>query len=269
MLKPEFMRERDVMEELYWLGQRGMPVDAGITSVERVNGEMTWALTFPDFPGVKGVCPASEAGVSEKVLPRLVGQTVRVLVKGVDREMGLAACSRREVVEKAKEELVNVLKEGQVIDAAVRAVLPPAEGSKAPTLVLDIGGGVMVEVPRKEAVRWVSKSLSEQYRPGDAVKAKVLSCDPLTVSVRQAYPDPFTCTVFYRGQEIACTVAGVWDMKQGQKIVLIEPDAAPGMLGIAPYPLLGEVARGDRLICVVATYRPEKKQLRCRIRGWA
>ena len=269
MIRPEYLDEKDVIENLFQLGQRKIAVEAQITELDRVSGTATWVLSFPDFPEAKGLVPTEEAGVEEFVMPRLVGQRIRVIVKGVDREQGLAACSRREAVEKAKEKFVQTVKAGDVVDAAVRAVLPPAEGESAPSLLLDVGGGILVRVPRMEAARRRAQSLTEQYKPGQRVKAKVLSLDPLQVSVRQAYPDPFTHVRFTRGQEIACTVVRVWEYQTGQKVVLIEPDAAPGMLGIAPAPYLGTVSRGDRVVCVVASYRPEKRQLRCRIRGWA
>jgi len=267
MLRPEFGRISDVCEDLYQLGQRGIPVEATIAAVEYPNGEPAWALLLEGE--VKGVCPLTETGVEAKAMPRMVGQTVHVVVKGIDRDLRLAACSRREAVAKAWERLKGTLKVGQVVDAGVRCILPPAEKGQSSSLLVDIGGGVLAEVPKKEAAIYHSKSLLEQFRPGQIVKAKIMSVEPLEVSIRQARPDSFACTVFHRGQSIACTVAHIWTTPKGERIVLVEPDAAPGMLGIAPYPYLGEVSRGDRLVCVVASYRPEKRQLRCRIRGWA
>ena len=255
----------DDLEFLYQLGQRGVPVEAEIAQVAYVDGSPAWRVLFPDCPGAIGVVPAAEAGVPEKIMLRLVGQGIRVIVKGIDRELKIAACSRREAVAKAEAELRGRLKEGQVIEASVRAVVP----GQPPSLLLDAGGGVMVEVPRKEAVRYLSRSLTEQYRPGQVIKAVVTGSDPLMLSVRKAYPDPFQVTVFKRGETISGTVCQVYDKQDGQRVVLVEPDLAPGMLGIAPAPLMGEVVRGDRVSCVVATYRPEKHQLRLRIRGWA
>ncbi|MCL6557258.1 MAG: 30S ribosomal protein S1 [Firmicutes bacterium] len=264
LLKPEgFAQVLDSYEALYEAKQKGYPVNAVVSGIDYPAGLPTWVVTFPGLPGPKGLVPSSETGLGDpKLMPRFVGQPVRVIVKGIDRAAGIAACSRREAVAEAEEKLKASLKEGQEVVAVVRAVLPRDDGRPA-RLLLDIGGGVLAEVPRKEAAVSKSLPLAAQYPPGKQVKVVIKSIDPLAVSVA-AGPDPWKAHDFKRGQFLACTVVTVKD-----GTVFLEPDLAPGMVGIASAPLRGALARGDRVSCAVAAFSADKKKLHLRIRGRA
>lgn len=260
----------DPMEFLYQAKERGQVLEARVAALDFPDNIPTWVLTFPGLDGVRGLVPASETGLPDKALmPRFVGQEVRVKVKGTDRENNLAACSCREAMAEAAAKLLPVLAENpdRVWEAAVRAVLPPDPDAEKPArLLVDVGGGVLAEVPRKEAQVWLSRPLGAQYTPGQKVRVKVTRVDPQTglvaASVKKALPDPWEKADFRRGQFLACTVAAV---RGG--IVYLEPDLAPGVLGIAPAPLLGEVNRGDRVSAAVASFDKGAKKLRLRLRG--
>ena len=266
MLKPEgFTQVVDPFEILFDAKQKGYPVNAVVSGIDYPDDRATWLLTFPDAPGPKGLVPSSETGLGDaKLMPRFVGQPVRVIVKGIDRQAGIAACSRREAVADAEEKLKAVLKEGQEIVAVVRAVLPRDEEARKPArLLVDVGGGVLTEIPRKQAVVHQSLPLAAQYPPGKQVKVAVKSVDPLVVSMADG-ADPWQTHDFKRGQFLACTVVTTKD-----GTVFLEPDLAPGMVGIASAPLRGAIVRGDRVSCVVATFSAAEKKLHLRIRGRA
>lgn len=268
-IKPEgFTLTPDPLEILFQAKEKGQALDAQVVALDFPDNTPTWLLSFPDLNGVKGLVPASETGLPDKsLMPRFVGQEIRVKVKGVDRENSLAACSRREAVAEAAEELLPVLAGDpeRVWNGIVRAILPPENG-KPVRLLVDVGGGVLAEVPRKEAQVWLSKPLGVQYKPGQKVKVKITRVDQQTgiveASVKKALPDPWERADFRRGQFISATVARVYD-----GIVFLEPDAAPGVIGIAPVPLVGEVNRGDRVSCAVASFDRGARKLRLRLRG--
>lgn len=266
MLKPEgFVQTADPFEILFDAKQKGYPVSAVVSGIDYPNDLPTWLLTFPDAPGPTGLVPSSETGLGDaKLMPRFVGHPVRVIVKGIDRQAGIAACSRREAVADAEEKLKASLKEGQTLTAVVRAVLPRNEEAKKPArLLVDIGGGVLAEIPRKQAVVHKALPLAAQYPVGKQVKVIVKSVDPFSVSMADG-ADPWKNHDFKRGQFLACTVVTVKD-----GTVFLEPDLAPGMVGIASAPLRGALARGDRVSCVVATFSAAEKKLHLRIRGRA
>lgn len=261
------MRIDDPMEYLFQIKERGQAVDALVVALDFPNDTPTWVLSFPQLDGVKGLVPASESGVPKNLMPRFVGQEVKVKVKGIDRENGLIACSHREAMADASEKLLPELAKDpeRAWSGVVRAVLPLEDG-KPVRLLVDVGGGVLAEVPRKEAQVWLSKPLGMQYKPGQKVKVKITRVDQQTgiveASVKKALPDPWERAAFRRGQFISATVARVHD-----GIVFLEPDAAPGVIGIAPVPLVGGVNRGDRVSCAVASFDRGARKLRLRLRG--
>lgn len=265
--KPEgYTPPLDPAKQLVAWRNRNATVEATVVRLTEEEGQPVWEVRFPQLPGARGVVPFQEMGLPEARMARyFVGHRVNVKVKTVDRPLGAAVCSRREVVEEAARELFKSLAEGQVIDCVVKAVLPRRK-DKPSRLLLDVGGGVLAEVPQNMAV-WNRERLEELFRPGQVVKAKVLKVDPTSraveVSVRDALPDPwegFTCKP---GDELPCRVVYVTG-----SLVFVEVEGFPGVQGLAPRPLLGEVRPGDRVKCAVASFKPESKKLRLRLKGF-
>ena len=219
-----------------------------------------WEL---DLGGVKGVVPFSETGLADQgLMLRFVGQVVRVKVSGCDRENRVVACSRRGALADARERLLATLGPGQVIDVVVKAVLPPADG-KPPRLLVDIGGGVLVEVPRGAATKRRADRLENLFRPGRQARAKVVQVDRQTdvirVSLADVEADPWRET-YRRGDVVAARV-------MNQKDGLLFVEVKPGLVGIASTPLHGRLRKGERVACVVTAYYPEEKKLHLRLRG--
>ncbi|MGB9848860.1 MAG: 30S ribosomal protein S1 [Moorellaceae bacterium] len=269
MIKPEgfSVAKRDT-EKLLWLAkERGTTLGAVVAKVTTFDNLPVWEVEFPDIPDAKGLVPFSEMGVDSPHLAfRFAGQAVNVKLKEVrgDGTGGPAAvCSRLAAVEEARKELLSSLREGQVIDCVVRAVLP-REGDAPARLLVDIGGGVLVEVPRSRATRSQAMPLGALFKVGEAVKAKVLRVDAergtVEVSVRDAYPDPWERASFKPGDFVTGVVANT----DGSRVWV---EVSPGVVGLAPYPLRGEVSRGDRVTCAVAKFDRENRKLRLRLRG--
>lgn len=263
--KPEgFEVVADRWEYLWSAKDRGIPVEAVVEKVtwpENLNTAV-WEINLDD--NIKGVVPASETGLADTgFMTRFVGQKILVKVKGMDKENRVAACSRREVIADAQEKLFAALKPDMVIDAVVKAVMPPDPvNGRPPSLVVDVGGGVLAEIPRKQATRSYAR-LNDLYRPGQAVKAKVLQVDPQTgtirVSLADVEADPWRTAAFKRGDIVSGRVVNVSD------VVFVE--ILPGLTGIAGLPLRGRLRRGDKIACQVTSFDREKQKLHLHLRG--
>ncbi len=254
-LKPEgYKNTADPWEVLFQMKEHNRPVAAQVGAIDYIENQPVWVLAFPDFIGIKGYVPASETGVDAQLVIRFIGQDVKILIKGLDRQNNLLACSRRELVEKAREELPNQIKLGDVIPVTVKTVL--LDENRHSSLVVDVGGGYLVEIPRSQAVKRLAVPLRQQYIVGQTVDAKVTEINPLTVSIRAACADPWEKVDYKRGQFISGTVYRVSD-----GLVFIEPDLSPGLLGVAPFPIMGEVSRGSRVSCKVRNFSAEQQKL--------
>jgi small subunit ribosomal protein S1 len=269
-MKPEGYRPvTDHWEALFTAKERGTVLTARVAALDYPNDLPTWVLAFDDFDGVRGLVPASETDLPDPgLMRRFVGQVVNVKIKGLDKDNKLVACSRRDAVAEARERLSFA--EGQVLECTVRAVLGRSNGKPA-RLLVDVGGGLLVEIPRQHAALRLAQPLAKQFRIGETVTAKVTAVNNglPTLSLRAARPDDsWERADFRRGAFISGTVYAVRETKDGRRIVFVEPDLAPAILGIAPYPLEGDVHPGDRVNCAVASFSREKRKLRLRLRGW-
>lgn len=197
----------------------------------------------------------AETGVDEALMHVLIGQEVSVLVKGIDPANHIVACSRREAVEQVLPQVMEMLnaKAGEVIPVTVRGVV---YRERHPSLVVDVRGDVLAEIPRSKAAIQYVRPLREQYRPGQEINVKILESDPISLSVRGARPDPWARANFRRRSVISGTVYAVQDGK-----VFVEPDLCLGILGLAPVPLMGGVTRGMRVRCRVRKFDPENRKL--------
>lgn len=251
----------DSWEKVYKAKEGGYSIPAQVVGQIYVNNLPTWEVLIED--DVRGIIPAEQTGVDPKLMSQFVGQQIYVKVKGADKEEQLFACSRKEAVEEYAERLN--FKAEQVISVVVRGFLPRTK-EKSQQLVVDVGGGVLVEIPRKQAVKWAGRSLREQYPLGAQIKAKVVELaedNTIALSVKAALPDPWLGADFRRGSFISGRVVGVRD-----KHIFIEPDKSPGIVALANRPLAGEVRPGSKVTCVVATFVGEEKKLRLRLKGW-
>lgn len=265
-LLPEgFERQADVFEVLHQKMVTGGIVRGLIQAIDYPDEIPTWIVVFPDIDmnrQARGLVPESETGMDHALMTRFVQQSVNLKILGVDREHGLVACSRQAAVKELSEHLN--LQEGQVISCCVRAIKPNRDGKqKQPFLSVDVGGGILVDIPYIDARISFTKPLREQYIVGQMVSAKVVAINynQVHLSLKAARPDPWENSSFRRGQIIAGTVARV-----NNKMIFIEPDLYPGILGIAPFPVRGSIRTRQKVKCNVTNFSAEDKKLRLRIR---
>lgn len=246
------------LDKLYDAMQRGYPIEARIVRVTWENNLPVWEL---DLDVVRGLVPSSETGLGDdapSLMQRFTGQKVFVKVKGIDKNSGIAACSRREAIADAREKLFEFLNKGQKIDAVVRIVKPKQ-------LLVDIGGGVLVDVPREAATMSRVFRLIELFSPGQTVIVTVMALDKQTdtISVTMVNgADPWEkVPELRRGDNVGGVVVGI-----NTKFVMVEIMSAHGLVGLAPPPLYGNLRRGDKVRCVVANFNRKDKKLSLRLR---
>jgi len=254
-----YMQEQDRWEYLRFAARQGYTVEGRVDKVT-FPANLNTAVWELDLGSVKGICPLSETGLEDQALMmRYVGQTVRVKIVKLDRENRIAACSRREALADARERLFAALRPDQVIDVVVRAVL-----DDPPRLVVDVGGGVLVDVSRAQATLSRTGSLDRLFRPGQQARAKVIQVDRQTDVIRvslsavEAYP--WRANSYQRGDIVAATVVT-------QRDGLLFLEVQPGLIGIASPPLRGRLRNGERVACMVTAYDPGVKKLHLQLRG--
>lgn len=210
---------------------------------------LAWELEFDGAYNVRGLVPFSETGLpTEKMMNYFVGEKIRVLIKGIDKKNNLVACTRREVVEQARDRIIRMVEEGQQIEAFVSFVTDIWVG-------LDLGGGVIVDLDRKRAGTSRSIPLDAIYEEGQRVNVTVEKVDKDSGLISVVPVDPWQDAHYARGDKVLGKV-----VRMGDKNIFISVKA--GIVGIAPYPANGKKPEiGDRLKFEVNKYDPVNKSL--------
>lgn len=253
LLAPEKAMSGDIefWDRLYDAKDRNSEIYAMVVAVvqqETLQG-LAWELEFDGAYNVRGLVPFIETGLpTEKMMNYFVGEEVRVIIKGIDKKNNLVACTRREVVEQARDRIMKMVKEGQQIEAFVRFVTDIWVG-------LDLGGGVIVDLDRKRAGTSRSIPLNAIYNEGQRVNVIVEKVDRDSGLISVLPVDPWQEVRYAHGDKVLGKVVHL-----GEKNIFVSIRA--GIVGIAPYPANGKKSEiGDRLKFKVNKYDPVNKSL--------
>ncbi|HYV22481.1 MAG TPA: S1 RNA-binding domain-containing protein [Candidatus Bathyarchaeia archaeon] len=141
---------------------------------------------FVDVGAADGLVHRSEITWDKGIEPTTLyhpGDTVRVLVTGVDRERGRISLSIKRLAEDPWERAVRELALGTEVEATVTRVMPYGAFARVP---MGIEGLIHVS---EIASRRIATP-SEVVRPGDLVRVRVVAIEPdrrrLSLSMRQA-----------------------------------------------------------------------------------
>lgn len=142
--------------------------------------------------GVRGFIPASLVDTHYiEDLSEYKGKTLRVRIIELEKEKNKVIISQKDVLEEAeekrKQELLNKIKIGDIIEGEVRRITDFG-------LFIDIGGADgLVHVSELSWER-IEKP-SEMFKEGDKVKVKVLKIDlneqKISLSIKETLPDPW------------------------------------------------------------------------------
>ncbi|WP_018086963.1 hypothetical protein [Desulfurispora thermophila] len=240
------LSECNVWDRFYDAMDIGEPLEAKVVGARKINGERVWELYFPDTPGIKGLCPASETGLeTERDMVIFVGQAINCKIKGIDKQNMLVICSRRELVEFAKLKLLRSISEGDIIPALVRIV---REGS----ITVDIGAGVLIRIENERA-NLANTKLNYQYNQGDTIKVQVTKLDKTERVIEVEPVDPWREQRYVRGDVL---IGKVVEAKDKLTIVQI----SPGVVGM--YSGKDRYRVGEYVSFQVLRFDPELKLLR-------
>lgn len=266
MFKPEgYAITADRWEQLHEAKRRGLAVEGFVERVTWVDEKPVWVLDMGN--GITGMVLYSETGLeSEEMMIRFTAQKVLVKVNRLDINTRSAICSRREVIADATERFFSQVKEGDTVPVVVKAVLARND-EKPERLQVDVGGGVLVEVPRRDATKSQVQRLAELFPPGTSARARVIQSDQQAGTIRVSLldeKDPWETFDVRRGDFLAGQVIKVVDTEK-TRLVLLE--IRPGITGIANLPHRGRLRRGDVVPVAVSMFDRENKKLHLRIRG--
>ncbi len=252
-----YTAEANIWDRIYAVMRQKHTIIGNISSIYNYNDAPVWEIMIPEFPEQRALVPIDETGLDEIVFNKMVGQDVYLRIQGVDQDNNLLACSYSEAVEAVKDMVVSRLAPGKRIPVVIKAI-----AARPTRLIVDIGGGVLVEIGNKEARRYYSRYLTEQYQPGQQIEADILSVDPVQLTLRTVYGDPWQQYSFARGQIVVATVIQVFE-----EYMTLECDMAPGMIGTAPVPIFHTIFPGDRVQCSVTRFLRDDRKLNLRVRS--
>lgn len=142
--------------------------------------------------GVRGFIPASLVDIHYiEDLSEYKGKSMNVKIIELDKEKNKVILSQKDVLEEAegkrKQELLNRIKVGDIIDGEVRRITDFG-------LFIDVGGADgLVHVSELSWER-IEKP-SDNFKEGDKVKVKVLKVDSneqkISLSIKETLPDPW------------------------------------------------------------------------------
>ncbi|MBM7716033.1 S1 RNA-binding domain-containing protein [Heyndrickxia sporothermodurans] len=208
---------------------------------------------------IKGYIPMEFTGVENlRQLRALTGKKVafKVLEYIEDAEKQIFMASRTAALEEMAEITLRRIKTGDEIVAVVRTV--------SPNLVRADIGGIEVRLPLDQIrYGWID-DLTEEVKPGDHLRVKVLDIDTekkeVRVSAKALMKNPWEdCKARYkRGAEYVGTVSGVREFG-----VFVNLEA--GVDSLASHLKYQNLQRGDRVLVRIIGIDEKEQQIRAKI----
>ncbi|RKO66411.1 S1 RNA-binding domain-containing protein [Desulfofundulus salinus] len=245
-------RDIDPWDALYTARDKEQTLNVTIVNVRSINGQgYTWEVSFgeqEDLFGIVGLIPESESGLPEGTsMNWFKHQVVAAKIKGIDRKNSIVALTRKEVVEENLRRMIEQLEESEQLLALVRASSPSG-------IVVDIGGGVLVRIPRREIKLSRAVPVEVQYPPGQFVKVQVTGIDKAAKKIDVSMIDPWQPGEYVRGEMVTGKIIQIKD-----NIAFVQ--TKPGLVGIAPYPKSEQVKIGETVKYQVQRYDPDNRVL--------
>ncbi len=261
LLSVKKLLEQRLWKELEEAFEAGKPITIKVKT--HVKGG--YRVVYKDI--LSGFLPFSQSYFKRRPSSpeEIVGEALEVKILSLEEGKNFVV-SRRVILEeefkRKKEALYKVLREGGVVEGEVKSRV---EGG----FLVDLNGVLLAFLPFKELSWQRIKNPEEALKPGDKVKAKVLSFDEVKakakISIKALEPDPWLKVPekYKEGDRVKGKVVGIFNFGA---FVEIEP----GVEGLIP---ASEVSwrkkvkpsqvfeEGDLVEAVIIALDPEKKRL--------
>lgn len=243
------------LDRLYRAYNSGTIIEAPILLVQLYEGAAAWKV---DIEGISGYIPFDKSGLKyENQLKQFVGQKVYVKIDSIHQgDQPIALCDRKSAVEFLSKEVLGKITLSQELQAVIK-------GLGDNMVYLDIGGGLVAEMPRQEAtLSKVRRSLRSEFHIGQLLTVKIVKLDKatgsVTVSRTSMLPDPWKSNHFSAGDVVPVEIVNI----VGQQIYA---EVTPGIVGMIATPNAPvELVIGDKVQCSIIRFEPEQKKLRMR-----
>lgn len=251
-------QEQEKVEKLFKIMKRNQIVKVPITELKKVGeNEFAWIL---NFDGILGAIRFERSGLDiPNQMKQFVGQEIYVKIINVKQtpKGTVVTADRKSAIQEMSEVVLNQLKEGQVLQSVVKGV-----GDH--TVHVDIGGGCIVSIPRKEAtISKARRSLKGYFNIGDQIQVKVLKINKTTKFIKVSHAatqgNPWQKNKYNKGDVVITEIVNIVYDKTGVKIYA---EVKPGLEALLIYNIPTEPKIGDKIQGEVHKFEPEKKQLR-------
>ena len=251
LIAPEGMdlQDVDVWNKIYEARTYGTVVAGRIIRRAELEGQgRIWELIFPELPGITGLVPESQSGLPVGTpMSAFVGSLINVKVLGIDRQEGIAACSRKEAIDESFGKLVKGVAVGDEIPAVVKFI-------RDRHLYLDIGGGIILKIPPEKARLSPGVQTDVQFQPEDVINVIVTELDRFEKTIAVELADPWEKWNLGRGEIVSGTVATIRD-----KYAFIR--VKPGVVGLTSYGNWDEYQVDEQLLFQVSVFAADLRKL--------
>ncbi len=241
-------------KEVYGAYQNQTILQAPITGIETLLNKQCAVVSLGT---VRGYIPMEFTGAENlRQLRAMTGQSVAFRVLNYDREAGIFTGSRTAAIEQMANITLKRIAVEDVIIAVVRSV--------SPSLVRADIGGIEVKIPIEDVKYGWIDDLTEEVKPGDHLRVKVLEIDEeekkVRVSAKATQENPWNGKAqrYQKGSEYVGTVSGV---REYGVFVNLEP----GIDSLSRHLKWQNVKRGDRVLVRVMDVDTKNEQIRSRI----
>lgn len=253
--------------DIYASRQNRSIITAEVTGVEEISIGDEKVPCLVVGREIKGLIPLQESGIEPAAdkratkgrLARLIGQEIKCIVTGIDRENNLFTASRKQALERIAARTWAEIEEGQVRTAVVRRYIRgfnPRPVNLGIELEMD---GITAFLPVQEISHgWVDDL--EMLPLGEEIEVKIISIDKekekVVASLKALIPDPWPeCALRYvKNGTYAGTVTGVVDYG-------VFVSFEPGVNCLCRHLKAGKLVKGDRVAVTITRIEPKERKI--------
>lgn len=217
------MKQKDEVRRLLYKSYNYQTILTGYVSGKKKIGDKTYGVIL--YQGTRCFLPPEEVDLTTESIKdqigALLGATIEFVVTDIQKNNVFV--SRRVAKQLRKIEFENNVKEGQIINGRVIGVSPK-------NVYVEAFGHEFALTAKDVDYKWIH-DMRERFKVGDSVKAKVISKNPPSISIKEALitpwdtdPDRYKVGEQYVGKVVAVANLGIFvDLLEDGRQVLCPP----------------------------------------------